>query len=163
LTVATNWVVCVGYSVSAGGVTTTEAAGTGETVTAAVPVFPSDVAVIVVVPGVTAVTAPTVDTVATAAFEVLQVIVRPARVAPDASRSSAARVPVCPTVRLSADGLTATDATGFGCEVGAVPASPPPQAAASNPRARLGRRRVRMVNPQKGWTPHRLTSTQSAR
>ena len=49
-----------------GGLTATVATGTGITVTAAVPLFPSLVAVMVAVPGATAVTKPLAETVATA-------------------------------------------------------------------------------------------------
>src|SRR5690606_6910692 len=57
--VAANWCVSPTSSVSAGGPISTEATGTGATVTVAVPLFPSDVAVIVTgPPGLTPVTIP---------------------------------------------------------------------------------------------------------
>jgi hypothetical protein len=67
-------------SVSAPGLTEIRAAvvaGSAETATAAVPVFPSTVAVIVALPTATPVTIPEADTVATAALEVLHATARP--------------------------------------------------------------------------------------
>jgi hypothetical protein len=60
------------------------------------------------------VTKPVVDTVATLGAVVAQVIARPVRGAPPASRGVAVSCPVCPTVRLSVVGDIATEATGTG-------------------------------------------------
>jgi len=59
------------------GLTVTDATGTGVTVTVAVPLFPSLVAVIVAVPTVTPVTSPVADTVATDVALVAHVTTRP--------------------------------------------------------------------------------------
>jgi len=67
------------------GATVTVATGGGKTVTVAVPVFPSLVAVIVAVPAATPVTTPLVDTVATPVALELQVTTRPVSVLPFAS------------------------------------------------------------------------------
>ena len=64
------------------GVTVTELTGGGFTVTDAVPVLPSDVAVIVADPALTAVTSPVADTVAVEALDELQLTGRPVRTLP---------------------------------------------------------------------------------
>ncbi len=60
----------------------TEATGTGDTATVAVPLLPSLVAVIVAEPAAFAVTRPAVLTVATVALLVAHVIVRPVSTLP---------------------------------------------------------------------------------
>jgi hypothetical protein len=65
--------------VAEGGLTVTEATGTGVTVMIALPDFPSLVAIIVVTPAATAVTSPADETVATASFPLLHVTTRPER------------------------------------------------------------------------------------
>src|SRR2546427_13015974 len=87
------------------------AAGAG-TVMAAVPLFPSLVAVIVAEPGATAVTRPFASTVATPGALVVQLIARPESGFPFASSGVAVSCWVAPTVTVAAAGLTATDATG---------------------------------------------------
>src|SRR6266849_1749698 len=82
------------------------------TVTAADPLCPSLVAVIVALPTPCAVTNPVLFTVATAVLFVVQVIRRPVSGLPLASRGVAVNCPVCPTVRLRVAGVTLTDATG---------------------------------------------------
>ena len=67
------------------GLTATDATGTGFTVIADVPLFPSLVAVIVAEPGATAVTRPFASTVATPGALVVQLIVRPESGLPFAS------------------------------------------------------------------------------
>ena len=67
------------------GLTATDATGTGFTVIADVPLFPSLVAVIVAEPGATAVTRPFASTVATPSALVVQLIVRPESGLPFAS------------------------------------------------------------------------------
>src|SRR3989442_1656882 len=94
------------------GLTTTEATGTVDTVTAAVPLWPSLVAVIVTAPTATPVTRPLAETVATAPLLVVQVTVRPLSGLPAASLGVAASCAAPPTYRFGAAGLTATEATG---------------------------------------------------
>src|SRR5213595_1353803 len=82
------------------------------TVIAAVPVFPSLVARIVVEPAATPVRRPVEFTVATWLESDDQVIVRPVRMVPAESRVVAVRCSVSPTGMLPEVGLTVTDATG---------------------------------------------------
>src|SRR5687767_6281152 len=86
--------------------------GLGLTVSADVPVFPSTAAAIVTVPGPTPVTNPVDDTVAREASLVDQATGRPARVPPWASLGTAVSCSVCVTTTSSAEGVTATFATG---------------------------------------------------
>src|SRR5438445_646478 len=78
------------------GLTLTDATGTGFTVTAALPVFPSLVAVIVTAPAPAPVTSPVEVTVATAGVLDAQVTDRPDSTLPAASFSAA--VPFCPSL-----------------------------------------------------------------
>src|SRR2546425_305862 len=94
------------------GVTVTEATGTLVTVTAAVPLFPSLVAVIVAEPAATPVTNPLPVTVAAAGLLDAQVTTRPVSAAPLASFGVAVSCTVCPLCRFAVAGLTVTDATG---------------------------------------------------
>ncbi|OLC72098.1 MAG: hypothetical protein AUH78_16705 [Gemmatimonadetes bacterium 13_1_40CM_4_69_8] len=94
------------------GVTATVATGTGVTVILAVPLCPSDVAVIVAAPATTAVTRPLAFTVATAVLLLDQLMVRPESGLPFASLGVAVSGTVCPTGTLADVGATATDATG---------------------------------------------------
>ena len=100
------------YTFAAAGLTTTEATGTVDTVTAAVPLWPSLVAVIVVDPTARPVTSPLADTVATAPLLVVQVTVRPLSGLPLASLRVAVSCTAPPTYTFGAVGLTATEATG---------------------------------------------------
>jgi hypothetical protein len=93
-------------------------AGGAVTVTAAVPLTPSAVAVIVADPAPTAVTSPVLLTVATAGALDVQTKVRPARSAPAASRATAASCCVPPTASEAVAGVTDTDAVVAG---GAAP------------------------------------------
>jgi hypothetical protein len=78
----------------------------------------------VAVPGATATTEPPV-TVATATSLELQVVVRPVRVFPAASRREAVICCVCPTTRLAVAGERVIEATGTGVTVRvAEPARP---------------------------------------
>ena len=72
-------------TVAVAGLTVTEATGTLVTVTVAVPLCPSLVAVIVAEPAATPVTDPLAETVATAPLLVAQVTTRPLRAVPFAS------------------------------------------------------------------------------
>jgi len=94
------------------GVTVTEATGTLVTVTAAVPLFPSLVAVIVAEPAATPVTNPLPVTVAAAGLLDAQVTTRPVSAAPLASFGVAVSCTVCPLCKFAVAGLTVTDATG---------------------------------------------------
>lgn len=95
------------------------------TVTVAVPLFPSLVAVIVAVPGATAVTTPLLETVATDGVPDDQVTEWPVSVFPFASRVTADSVTVVPTLIATVDGATATDATGTGAGAVTVIAAVP--------------------------------------
>src|SRR5256712_3647226 len=104
-----------------GGATATVATGMGVTVTAAVPAFPSEVAVIVTgPPRALPVTSPFASTLATAALPLCQVIVRPVSGLPTASCGVALSCTVAPTTMLAVGGVTATVATGMGVTVTAA-------------------------------------------
>jgi hypothetical protein len=92
------------------GVTVTDATGC-VTVTVAVPLFPSLVAVMVAVPAATPVTSPLPLTVAAALLLVAQVTTRPVSAFPAESRGVAVSCTVAPTATLAVPGLTATVAT----------------------------------------------------
>src|SRR5205809_2896432 len=79
---------------------------------AAVPLWPSLVAVIVAEPATFAVTSPVPVTVATAVLLLAHATERPVRMAPLASRRVALSGTVWPTGTLAGAGLTVTDATG---------------------------------------------------
>jgi hypothetical protein len=97
----------------------TVATGASVTVIADVPLWPSLVAVIVVLPAPTAVTKPVVLTVAAAVLLETQVIERPVSTLPFASFVTAVSccVGVIPRTRLAVAGLTVTVATGTGFTV----------------------------------------------
>src|SRR2546427_7672513 len=95
------------------------------TVTFAVPLFPSLVAVIVAVPAATPVTRPFAETVAALALLVAQLMLRPLSAVPLASLGVAVSCTVAATSSAGAAGLTLTDATGTGVTVTvAVPLFP---------------------------------------
>jgi hypothetical protein len=111
------------------GLTTTrltDAAAGALTVTAAVPLTPSAVAVIVADPAPTAVTRPVPLTVATAGALEVQVTSRPVRSAPLASRAVAVSCWVAPGASDAVGGVTVTEAVtgGAGTVTDAVPATP---------------------------------------
>jgi hypothetical protein len=103
----------------------------GFTVTAALPLMPSLVAVTVVEPGATAVNIPSPVTLATAESLVVQDTVRPASVFPAASLSVAVSGICCPATAVEVGGFTITVATGSGPVdfVDPVTFSPAPQPA----------------------------------
>jgi hypothetical protein len=109
---AVSCTVCPTLKLAVVGLTVTDATGILETVTLAVPLFPSLVAVMVAVPAPAAVTNPVPLTVATEALSVDQVTARPVNELPLASLGVAVSCAVCPTIRLAVAGLTVTDATG---------------------------------------------------
>src|SRR6184192_4171030 len=111
LGVAANCTVCPACTVADAGVTATDATGTLATATAAVPVLPSEVAVIVAEPTATAVARPLAVTGATAALLLAQVTTRPANGLPPVSCGVAASWTVWPTCSATDAGDTATDAT----------------------------------------------------
>ena len=111
-------------TVAEAGLTATEATGTGFTVTAELPLFPSLVAVIVAEPTATPVTSPLVETVATAEALVVHVTVRPPSGLPLASSGVAVSCTVVPTCTLAGAGLTVTEATGTGTVIAELPVFP---------------------------------------
>src|SRR5438309_873382 len=125
LSVTFSWMVPWSGSVAGAGLTTTVATGTSVTVAAAVPAFPSLVAVIVAVPAATPFTSPLLLTVAILVLLLAHVTVRPVSAVPAESFGVALSCAVCPTVRLAVAGATATEATGTGVTVtAALPALP---------------------------------------
>jgi hypothetical protein len=115
---------CPTVTLAVAGLTVTVATGAGVTVTAAVPLFPSLVAVIVAAPAATPRTTPVALTVAIAALLLVHVIVRPASAFPLASRGVAVSGTVCPAATLAVAGLTLTVATGTVTLTVAVPLCP---------------------------------------
>jgi hypothetical protein len=96
------------------GLTVTEATGTLVTVTVAVPLCPSLVAVTVAEPAARPVTSPLVLTRATVESLLDHVTTRPVSGVPFASSGVAVNCTVWPTAILADDGLTVTEATGAG-------------------------------------------------
>src|SRR5881396_1768634 len=107
----TVWPTCTDADA---GLTATDATGTLVTKIAAVPLFPSLVAVSVAAPTATPVACPAPFTVATPGLLLDQVTVRPPSGLPNASRVIAAYCAVCPTPIVAVAGVTLTDATGSG-------------------------------------------------
>src|SRR2546426_983185 len=109
--VAVSWTVLPSFTEADAGVTVTEATGTLETVTLAVPLCPSLVAVIVAVPATVPVTSPLALTVATEVLLLAHVTVRPDSGFPVASLGVATSCTVCPTWIAAVAGLALTEAT----------------------------------------------------
>ena len=106
-------------------VTVTEYTPTAVTVTEALPLLPSLVAVIVEVPAPRPVTEPVLDTVAADGFDDDQVTVRPVRMLFAASRSVATNCCVPPAEIVAVSGVTDTVLTGAAWTVtAAVPILP---------------------------------------
>src|SRR2546421_705109 len=82
------------------------------TVTAALPLCPSLVAVMLAVPAALPVTSPLVLTVATAALPLAHATARPVSTLPAASLGVATSCTVLPSFTLAGAGVTVTDATG---------------------------------------------------
>src|SRR6266487_3560759 len=123
---AVIWTVCPSSIVAEAGLTDTDATGTNVTVIAAVPFWPSQLAMIVAVPAAPPVTSPFPLTEATAALLVAHVTIRPLNGLPFASFGVAVSCTVCPTATLAAAGLTRIDVTGASVTVTvAVSAGPP--------------------------------------
>jgi hypothetical protein len=124
--------------VSVAGVTTTRATGR-RTVTVALPVTPSLVAVTVVVPGPTAVTVPPAFTVAIAAAVLAHVTARSLSTLPSAARTLAVSTAAPPGASGPiAVGVTSTRATGIRGIIGFDGLSAAPQAETSNRAASRG-------------------------
>jgi hypothetical protein len=87
--VAVSCVVCPTLTLAEAGATLTDATGTSVTVTVAVPLFPSLVAVIVAEPAATPVTTPLDETVAIPVLELDHVTARPVSTLLFASRAVA--------------------------------------------------------------------------
>src|SRR5207244_2843247 len=123
--VAVSCTVWPAEMLAVAGVTVTDATGTTLTVTAAVPLCPSLVAVMVADPAATPVTSPLPLTVATPVLLLAHVTTRPVSATPPASFGVAESCTVCPTWMLGAAGFTDTDATGAFTVVSAdVPFTP---------------------------------------
>src|SRR5713101_582099 len=123
--VAVNCTFCPTIIVAVAGLTVTEATGTLFTVTAAVPLLPSLLAVIVAAPAATPVTSPPPFTVAIPEALLDQAIARPVKGLPLASLGVALSCTVPPGWTLADAGLTDTDATGTSVPViAAVPLFP---------------------------------------
>src|SRR5438132_1395895 len=100
-------------------------APTGVTVTLALPLLPSLVAVIAADPAATPLTSPLPLTVATTVLPLAHVTTRPESALPLASCGVAVSCRVCPCCRFAVAGLTVTDATGTRVTViAAVPLCP---------------------------------------
>jgi hypothetical protein len=110
--VAVSCTVPLTPTLAVAGVTLTVATGTMFTVTLALSLFPSLVAVIVAVPAVTPVTRPLVETLATPVALDAQLTVRPVSGLPAESFGVAVSWTVPPTNTLALVGVTVTDATG---------------------------------------------------
>jgi len=89
-----------------------DATGTGMTVSDALPLFPSLVAMMLALPAVAAVIRPLVDTVATAALSDDQTMARPISGMPLASRVVAVACVACPAATEPDANITDTEATG---------------------------------------------------
>lgn len=118
--VAVRFVVQATFTVAEDGETVTVATwlcATALTVTVAVAVFPSMVAVMTALPALTPVTSPEDDTVAMVVAPELQVVVRPVSAWPVELYGVAVSWTVWPTFTLGAAGVTTTLATGVGVTV----------------------------------------------
>jgi hypothetical protein len=113
-TVATSVALCPTTRLTEGGWTVTLVTGTAVTVTAALPLLSSLVAVIVALPTDTAVTTPLELTVATAGLLDDQDTTRFMTIVPFASLTVDVRVVVVPTTTLFVAGATVTLPTGTG-------------------------------------------------
>src|SRR5207253_2409923 len=110
--VAVSCSVSPTVTVAGDGLTVTVATAMLDTVTTAVPLCPSLVAVMVAVPVAIAVTSPFPSTVATAVLLLDQVTTRPESGVPFASFGVAVSCTVWPACTVGAAGLTLTKATG---------------------------------------------------
>src|SRR5205807_1063801 len=111
--VAVSCTACPTAALTVAGLIVTNATGTGFTVTAALPVLPSLVAVIVTAPAAVPVTSPVEEMVAVAGALDAHVIVRPESTVPAASFGVAASWTLAPTSTSAVAGLITTEATGM--------------------------------------------------
>src|SRR6266571_4926413 len=112
---AASCTVCPTDTLADAGLMLTDATGAGgaaATVTAALPLFPSLVAVIVAEPAATPVTRPLPSTVATPGAPLVHVTVRPPSAVPAESTGIATSCTVLSTVTVAVAGATTTAATG---------------------------------------------------
>src|SRR3989475_5991 len=113
--VAGSWRAAPTCMLPVGGAPSTDATGVRVTVIAAVPLFPSDAAVIATGPPAPfPVTRPFASTVATVASAVCQLTTRPVSGLPFASFGVAVSCTVASATILPVGGVTCTDATGTG-------------------------------------------------
>src|SRR5438876_6796690 len=110
--VAVSCCVCPAGTLADAGLTVTDATGTPLTVMLAVPLWPSLVAVMVTAPATTPVTSPLLLTVAIVLSLDDQLIARPVKGLPLASRCVAVSCTVCPIATVPELGVTVTAATG---------------------------------------------------
>src|SRR6266853_1347448 len=110
--IAVSCTACPTPALTVAGLTLTDATGMGFTVTAALPVVPSLVAVIVTAPAATPVTSPVEETVAVAGALEAHVIARPESTVPAASFGLATTCTLAPTSTSAVAGLITTEATG---------------------------------------------------
>src|SRR6266550_4426120 len=110
--VAVSCTVCPAGTLADAGLTVTDATGTPLTVMLAVPLWPSLVAVMVTAPATTPVTSPLLLTVAIVLSLDDQLIARPVKGLPLASRGVAVSCTVCPIATVPELGVTVTAATG---------------------------------------------------
>ncbi len=96
------------------------------TLIAAVPLWPSLVAVIIALPATTPVTSPLPLTLATAGLLVDQAVARPERTFPAESSVIAVSGAAAPTSMLTVAGVTVTEATGAGVTVTVAVSETPP-------------------------------------
>jgi len=115
--VAVSCWVAPTMTLAVGGLTVTDATGTGVTVRSAEPLLVSLVALILAVPAATAVTNPLEETVATPVLSDDQVITLPVKAWPLASRVVAVACVVCPATTEEEASETLTVATGIGVTV----------------------------------------------
>jgi hypothetical protein len=125
-TVADSGTVCPVRTLALAGSTTTDPTETMATITLAVVLTPSLVAVMTVEPGATAVTTPSLETRATSALPDANVTVRPVRTVPSALFVVGVNAALWPGSSARLPGWSVTDATGTGATViVAVPVWPP--------------------------------------
>src|SRR5205823_2171597 len=110
--VAVSCTVCPTVRLVVAGEIATEATGTVVTVSAAVLLLPSLVAVIVAEPAVTPATRPLPLMVATLGLPLVHVTIRPVSVPPAESFGVAVSCTVCPTRMVAVAGEIASEATG---------------------------------------------------
>jgi hypothetical protein len=123
--VAVAWVVLPTMMLDDANDTLTVDTVAGDTLRVAVPLTPSTVPTMSVVPAATAVTTPSEDTVATEAFLLVHTTLRPVRTVPSESFAVAMPCVVCPACRLYEFSATTTEAITAGTtEILVIPEAP---------------------------------------